>query len=79
MSDSCCICGTVKNCGKYLDDVFMNIDKIIKLFKTYYIIIYYDDSIDDTYEKLNKYKKKYKMKIHHNKILKIRKMMINFP
>ena len=70
MSDSCCICGTVKNCGKYLDDVFMNIDKIIKLFKTYYIIIYYDDSIDDTYEKLNKYKKKYKMKIHHNKIYK---------
>ena len=67
MSESCCICGTVKNCGKYLDDVFMNIDKIIKLFKNYQIIIYYDDSTDDTYEKLNKYKQKYKFYIDINK------------
>jgi hypothetical protein len=67
MSNSCCICGTVKNCGKYLDDVFENIEKIITLFKDYHIIIYYDDSNDDTYEKLIKYKKIFKMKVHHNK------------
>jgi hypothetical protein len=70
MSKSCCICGTVKNCGKYLDDVFKNIDKIIKIFDDYHIIIYYDDSNDDTYEKLMKYKNKYKIKFHHNKIYK---------
>jgi hypothetical protein len=67
MSNSCCICGTVKNCGKYIDDVFKNIKEIIGLFNDYHIIIYYDNSQDDTYEKLNKYKSIYKMKIHHNK------------
>jgi hypothetical protein len=67
MSKSCCICGTVKNCGKYLDDVFKNIKEIIDIFENYYIIIYYDESSDDTYKKLYKYKSIYKMKIHHNK------------
>ena len=67
MSNSCCICGTVKNCGKYIDDVFKNIEKIIKLFNDYCIIIYYDNSKDGTYEKLYKYKSIYKMIIHHNK------------
>lgn len=67
MWKSCCICGTIKNCGKYLDNVFKNINKIIKIFDDYHIIIYYDDSNDDTYEKLNKYKNIFKLKIHHNK------------
>jgi len=70
MSDSCCICGTVRNCGKYLDNVFKNIKEIITLFKDYHIIIYYDDSNDDTYEKLLNFQKKYKIKIHHNKTYK---------
>jgi hypothetical protein len=70
MSKSCCICATVKNCGQYIDDVFKNIKQIIKLFDEYYIIIYYDDSHDNTYELLNKYKKIYKIKIHHNKTYK---------
>ena len=70
MEESCCICGTVKNCGRYIDKVFININKIIKLFKDYQIIIYYDESRDDTYEKLEKYQKLYKIKIHHNKTYK---------
>jgi hypothetical protein len=67
MYGSCCICGTVKNCGKYLDDVFKNIKEIIKLFDDYHIIIYYDNSDDNTYQILNTYKNIYKIKIHHNK------------
>jgi len=66
-NDCCCICGTVKNCSKYLKSVFNNIDKIVTLFKDYYIIIYYDDSHDTTLEILLKYKKKYNIYIHINK------------
>ena len=29
---NCCICGTVKNCGKYLDKVISNIVKIGQLY-----------------------------------------------
>lgn len=54
----CCICGTVKNCGKYLDSIFSNIEKIGTLFEEYVILIYYDDSEDDTLDKLEEYKKK---------------------
>lgn len=52
----CCICGPVKNCGKFLDKVFKNIEKIGEIFDDYKIIIYYDKSSDDTLEKLKKYK-----------------------
>lgn len=67
MSDNCCICGTVKNCEKYLHDVFYNIKKISTLFNKCTIIIYYDDSNDKTYEKLQKYRNKFNMVIYHNK------------
>lgn len=66
-NDCCCICGTVKNCSKYLKNVFKNIHKITNIFKDYYIIVYYDDSDDTTLEQLLKYKKIYKMHIHINK------------
>ena len=67
--ESCCICGTVKNCEPYLKNVFKNIKKITKLFKDYYIIIYYDTSTDNTLEILNKYKEKNKkIYIYHNNI-----------
>lgn len=62
----CCICGTIKNCEKYLDDVFKNIKKITELFDDYYIIVYYDDSSDNTFEILTKYQKYFKIHIHHN-------------
>lgn len=64
--NSVCICGTIKNCGKYLINVFENINKIIPLFNDYIIILYYDNSDDNTIEILNEYKKKYKIILYHN-------------
>jgi hypothetical protein len=64
----CCICGTVKNCGPYLDKVFENIEKIGSLFDDYKIILYYDESEDDTLNKINNYQKKnHKLLFHVNK------------
>jgi glycosyltransferase involved in cell wall biosynthesis len=54
----CCICGPVRNCGKYLDKVFDNIEKIGSLFDDYEILIVYDKSSDNTLEKLKKYQLK---------------------
>jgi len=54
----CCICGTVRNCGKYLDNIFLIMEKIGSLFEDYRIILYYDSSSDNTLEKLNNYSKK---------------------
>ena len=54
----CCICGTVRNCGKYLDNIFSIMEKIGTLFEDYRIILYYDQSTDNTLEKLNNYSKK---------------------
>jgi hypothetical protein len=53
----CCICGTLKNCGPYLDKVFENIEKIGRLFDNYIIILYYDKSSDNTLQILKNYKK----------------------
>jgi hypothetical protein len=51
----CCICGTVRNCGKYMDNIFIIMEKIGSLFEDYKIILYYDASNDNTLEKLNNY------------------------
>lgn len=51
----CCICGTIKNCGPYLEKVFKNIELIGNIFDDYNIIISYDDSIDNSLEFLQKY------------------------
>jgi len=51
----CCICGTVRNCGKYMDNIFIIMEKIASLFEDYKIILYYDASNDNTLEKLNNY------------------------
>jgi len=53
----CCICGTVRNCGGYLDKIFQNMELIGTLFEDYVIIIYYDHSHDDTLDKLKNYQK----------------------
>ena len=50
------ICGCVKNCGKYIDNVFNNINKITKYFKEYKIILAYDESTDNSLDKLNEHK-----------------------
>ena len=64
----CCICGPVKNCGKYLQQIFENIEKIGDLFEDYVIIMYYDKSNDDTLQKLKNYQiKNPKLKIYVNK------------
>ena len=68
--NSCCICGTVKNCEKYLKNVFNNINHIKNIFNEYYIIIYYDDSNDKTLDKLIEYKKYFNIHLYHNKIYK---------
>ena len=52
---NCCICGTAKNCGKYLPQVFSNIEKIGSLFDNYKILIYYDKSADNTLARLLEY------------------------
>jgi hypothetical protein len=54
----CCICGTVRNCGKYLEKVFSNIEKIGTIFDEYVIIVYYDVSNDNTLEFLKQYREK---------------------
>lgn len=51
----CYICGCVKNCDKYLDKIFKNIDKMRNFFKNTKIIISYDISTDKTYDLLKKY------------------------
>ena len=53
----CCICGTVRNCGQYLDKIFQNMEQIGSLFENYVIILYYDESFDDTLEKMKNYQK----------------------
>lgn len=48
----CCICGTIKNCGQYLDKIFENMKIMGELFEDYAIILFYDNSTDNTLEKL---------------------------
>ena len=52
----CCICGTVKNCGPFLEKVFKNIETIGKIFDDYRIIIAYDESNDNSLHFLQDYK-----------------------
>jgi hypothetical protein len=55
---NCCICGPVKNCGPYLLKVFENIELIGSLFDDYKIIIFYDNSTDNTLDILKDYQNK---------------------
>ena len=56
--NSCCICGTIKNIGPYINKVFETIEKIGSYFDNYVIILYYDKSDDDTLAKLKAYQLK---------------------
>ena len=64
---SCLICGCVKNCEKYLNDVFENIKKIQKLFEKSKIIMSFDISNDFTLKKLIELKKKFDIDIIINR------------
>ena len=55
---NCCICGAVKNVGKYLDKIFSNIEQLGSLFENYVIIFYYDHSTDNTLQKMKEYQEK---------------------
>jgi len=52
---NCCICGPVKNCAPFLNKVLSNMEKIGSLFDDYKIIIYYDESSDDSLQILKDY------------------------
>lgn len=54
---NCCICGPVKNCGRYLRKVLDNMIKIGSVFNDYQIVIYYDKSDDNSISILDEYKK----------------------
>jgi glycosyltransferase involved in cell wall biosynthesis len=58
LHNKCCICGTVKNCGPYLEKVFKNMEIIGKLFQEFKIIISYDQSSDNSLDILLKYQSK---------------------
>ena len=55
---NCVFCGTVKNCGNYLEKVFENIEKLGGLFDEYAIVLYLDKSEDNSNYLLNEYRKK---------------------
>jgi hypothetical protein len=51
----CCICGAVKNVEPFLDRIFSNMEKIGSLFEEYVIILSYDQSGDNTLQKIKDY------------------------
>jgi hypothetical protein len=55
---NCCICGPVKNCAPFLPKVLSNIEKISSLFEDYKIVIFYDNSTDNTLNILKEYQMK---------------------
>lgn len=56
INGKCCICGTVKNCAPYLNNVLKNIESIGNIFYDYRIIIVYDNSEDNSLDILQNYK-----------------------
>lgn len=60
------ICGCVRNCSKYIDDVFINIGIIQNNFNVKKIVLAYDCSIDDTLKKIQSKSKDYNIEILHN-------------
>ena len=56
INGKCCICGTVRNCGPFLEKVFKNMETNRIHFDDYKIIISYDNSNDNSLSFLNNYK-----------------------
>ena len=66
----CCICGAIRNVGGFLDKIFSNMERIGTLFDDYVIILYYDDSRDNTLQKLKEYQSiNPKLKFYVNKTI----------
>ena len=53
------ICGSVRNCEKYIHSVFLNIKQITNVFNDYHIILSFDISSDNTLELLTQHQKEY--------------------
>ena len=65
---NCCICGPVKNCGPYLKKNLENMERIGSLFDDYKILIYYDESSDNSLKIIKEYQNKNpKMMLYVNK------------
>jgi hypothetical protein len=76
----CCICGTVRNCGMFLDNIFKIMEKIGSIFEDYRIILYYDTSNDNTLNKLQNYSvlnNKMQYIVNMDKMLKYRTYRIS--
>lgn len=55
-----CFCGTVRNCGQYLQKVLNNIDLLgNECFEEYSVLIFYDDSKDDSLPQLLQYQQNF--------------------
>lgn len=52
---NCFFCGTIRNSSRYIDEVYHNVIQMTTLFEDYKIVIYYDESNDDTLSKLQYY------------------------
>lgn len=52
---ACCL--AVRNCDKYLDKIFDNLNQLSTMFKNFYVIFVFDHCTDDTENKLSKFKK----------------------
>jgi len=63
---SCVICGTVRNCARYLRNIFVNMKKIGSLFNKYHIIICYDNSHDNSLYLIHEFAKHNSNVIVHN-------------
>lgn len=77
----CCICGTVKNCEKYLTNVFKNTEIIGSLFEDFDIVIFYDNSTDNTLNILKNYQKQknnFFLYINKNEISKHRTIRLAY-
>ena len=55
---ACCL--SVRNCGKYLPQIFKNLQNLSNLFKNCYFIFVYDNCKDNTEEILKSFQEKYK-------------------
>jgi Glycosyl transferase family 2 len=65
---NCVICGTIRNCGKYLNNVFINMKRIGTLFNKYHIILSYDESNDNSLQLIDDFiKENENITLHHNK------------
>lgn len=52
LDDKCVICGTVRNCGPWIERALENMHTIGKAFAEYKIVLFYDESKDRTLAKL---------------------------